>query len=306
MVNRSVLCNCVIEAENHFLLKSLVECENANSKLTIYFTVNTAFVNYLDKFPILTESLEFLIIKNKTTFEQTLPISLNISKFDQTLLTASTDLKKSISSYTKHKQIFNLQVRHDSMELNTNKNIYSDNYIMDIFMFIFVIISLLATTLTVYLLCKHKKFQMLIASLVLHQAKEVGAEVTQKEVNSEYQTLAYVGIILTILGLVMVTILHYRKTKLCKGHRFSNAVKIMLFISDAQNYIPIKLCNTAGSIHLFQIKCMLTAENIKLNKNFIWDMLEIDWKEVTMTFNEDKINLPHVMSIKLQDKIKIK
>ena len=81
---------------------------------------------------------------------------------------------------------------------------------------------------------------MLIASLVLSQVKEVGA-VTQKEINSECRTLAYIGIILTILGLVMVTILNYRKSKLCKGHRFSNTVKIMLFISDIQNYIPIKL-----------------------------------------------------------------
>ena len=52
---------------------------------------------------------------------------------------------------------------------------------------------------------------MLIASLVLHQVKEVGTELTQKEINSECRTLAYIGIILTILGLVMVTILHYRK-----------------------------------------------------------------------------------------------
>ena len=70
------------------------------------------------------------------------------------------------------------------MKLNTNKNFFSDNYIMDIFLFITVIISLLATTLTVYLLCKHKKLQMLIASLVLHQVKEVGT-VMQEEINSE-------------------------------------------------------------------------------------------------------------------------
>ena len=56
-------------------------------KLTIYFTVNIAFINYLDKFPNLTESFKFLIIKNKTTYGQTLPISLHISKFDHTLLT---------------------------------------------------------------------------------------------------------------------------------------------------------------------------------------------------------------------------
>ena len=45
------------------------------------------------------------------------------------------------------------------------------------------------------------------------------------------------------------------------------------------------------------------AENINLNKYYIWDTLEIDWKEVTVTFNENKINMPGVVTIKLQDKI---
>ena len=139
----------------------------------MYFTLNTVFINYLDKFPNLTESLEFLIIRNKTTFEQILPISLNISKFDKTLLTASNDLKEFINSYTNHKEIFDFQERHDNMELN-NKNFFFENYIMDILSFITAIIFLLATTLTVYLLCKLKKLQTLIASLVLQQAKEVG------------------------------------------------------------------------------------------------------------------------------------
>ena len=56
-------------------------------------------------------------------------------------------------------------------------------------MFISMVISLLATTLTVYLLCKHKTLQILMASLVLHQVKEAGA-VMQKEINSECRTLA--------------------------------------------------------------------------------------------------------------------
>ena len=67
---------------------------------------------------------------------------------------------------------------------------------------------------------------MLIASLVLHPVKEVGT-VMQKDINSECKTLAYISLVLTILGLVMVAILHYRKSKLCKGHMFSNVVKII-------------------------------------------------------------------------------
>ena len=59
LVNRSVLCNCGIEVENNFLLESLAACHDAESKLVMYFMVNTAIVNYLDT---LTESLKFPIL----------------------------------------------------------------------------------------------------------------------------------------------------------------------------------------------------------------------------------------------------
>ena len=52
-----------------------------------------------------------------------------------------------------------------------------------------------------------------MASLVLQQVKEVGT-VTQKEANTECKILTYISLALTILGLVMVAILHYRKSKL--------------------------------------------------------------------------------------------
>ena len=87
---------------------------------------------------------------------------------------------------------------------------------------------------------------------------------------------------------------------------FPNALKIMIFISDVQSYVPIKLCKTAGSIHLFKIAGMLKPENIKLNWNYIWDTLEIDWKEVNVTFNSNKINLPKIVMIKFRDKFKIR
>ena len=60
------------------------------------------------------------------------------------------------------------------------------------------------------------------------------------------------------------------------------------------------------SIHLFKIIATLKPKNIRLNKNYIWDTLEIDWKEVSVTFNDNKINLPRIVTIKLRDKIKIR
>ena len=119
LVNRSVLCNCGIEAANHFLLESLAACHDSSTKLIMYFTMNAALVNYLEQLTNMTESLKILTYKS-------LP--------------------------------------------------------------------------------------------------------------------------LTIFGLVMVAILHYRKSELYRGCMFSNTVKIMIFISDIQYYVPknyVKLQETS-------------------------------------------------------------
>ena len=43
---------------------------------------------------------------------------------------------------------------------------------------------------------------------------------------------------------------------------------------------PVKLCKAAGSIHLFKSTGKLTSDQVKLNKHFIWNILELDWKEI--------------------------
>ena len=59
----------------------------------------------------------------------------------------------------------------------------------------------------------------------------------------------------------------------------------MLFISDAQYNVLVKLCRTAESIHSFQITRKLIPEHVKLKRNILWDVIEINWKEANMTLN---------------------
>ena len=99
LVNRSVLCNCGIEADNHYHLESIATCDNRDSKLVMYFTINMAFANYLDMFPNLTDS--FPLIKDRTTYEQPLPINLSIPNFDRSLLHVPTNLKNFVQDYFK-------------------------------------------------------------------------------------------------------------------------------------------------------------------------------------------------------------
>ena len=154
--------------------------------------------------------------------------------------------------------------------------------------------------------CKHKHIRTIVASLLLHKAKEVEARTPTKINDSECGTLEYIGIALTLLSMAVVILLHYRKSKFCRGHRFSNVVKTVLLISDVQHYIPIRLCKTSGSLHLFKITGTLTLEDIRLSKNYLWDTLEINWNKIKLTFNSNEIKLLQLVTIKIQDKIRVR
>ena len=163
-------------------------------------------------------------------------------------------------------------------------------------------------TLVIYLFCKHKHIRTIIASLILHKTKEVEANSNSNPETNNYKCriLAYVGMILTVLRMITVIFLHYRKSKLCRGYTFLNIAKIVLFISDVQNYILIKLCKISGSISLFKIKGTLKSGDIKLNRNYLWNMLEVNWNKIILTFNDNKIDLPKIITIKMQDKIRVR
>ena len=75
----------------------------------------------------------------------------------------------------------------------------------------------------------------------------------------------------------------------------------MIFLSDIKSYIPIKLCKTSGSIHLFKLMGSINKENITLHKNILWDVMEIDWQPVTATLSGNVINLPGSVIIPFGD-----
>ena len=80
LVNRHVLCNCRIEANNHYLLESTTARDNKISNLVMYFTINMAFANYLNKLPNITNSVP--LIRHRIKYEQPLPLHLSIPDFE--------------------------------------------------------------------------------------------------------------------------------------------------------------------------------------------------------------------------------
>ena len=171
--------------------------------------------------------------------------------FDNSLSGRPSKLKQFVHHYmqsSNDKEIFDLQRRHTRYTFSPYKNFFL-NKIVSIFTLTSSIISIITITLVIYLFCKHKHFRTIVASLLLYKAKEVEASKPTKIENTECGTLAYIGIALTLLSMEIVILLHFRKSKFCRGHRFSNVVKIVLFISDVQHYIPVRLCKTLGSHH---------------------------------------------------------
>ena len=113
LVNRSILFNCRIEAGNHHLLESIASCDKKITKLIMYFTINLAFTDYLNMLPNMTDSLP--LIRDRTWYEQSLPIYLNIPHYDNSLSYRPTKLKDFMINYVNNnnnKEIFDLQQRH--------------------------------------------------------------------------------------------------------------------------------------------------------------------------------------------------
>ena len=125
LVNRSILCNCGIEVDSHLLLESLAACDKKLTKLTMYFTINLAFSNYLELMPNITGQVT--LNRGKTDHEQPLPIYLNILHYDNSLTDRPGNLKEFIHNYiqsTNNKEIFELQKRHTRYTFPPYKNFF--------------------------------------------------------------------------------------------------------------------------------------------------------------------------------------
>ena len=68
------------------------------------------------------------------------------------------------------------------IDLETSYNTFiTNNFIVDIFVFIIAIISVITTVIIIYVLCKHNKLRTLVVSLALQQVREVSASTTKEE-----------------------------------------------------------------------------------------------------------------------------
>ena len=70
--------------------------------------------------------------------------------------------------------------------------------------------------------------------------------------------------------------------------------------------LKIKLCKTSGSIHLFKLMGSLQREDVNLHRNKGWDILDINWRNITIMVIGNIINLPGSVIIPFRDKCKVR
>ena len=142
----------------------------------------------------------------------------------------------------------------DKIQNDKPKNELFDNIAVDIFLFAATIISMLAVTATIHLVCRHVKLKALLTGIALQPVNQAEAVVTKQ--TKEFCTAQWYAIaaltVLTILLIIYICLTN-QKCTLFKRILYSNTVTIILFFSDVRQYVPVNLCKSASSIHLFQI-----------------------------------------------------
>ena len=169
LMNRSILCNCDIEAESNFLLESLAACEGPETKtdLEMHFTVNLAFVNYFEN---MMEELSKPISQNWTTQEQILPISLKTFEIDPKLINAPKTLRELVIQYKSKKNMLDKKEQDlEKPETNAGFQSFLNSFLANVLIFTAALITLIITLIIMYMLYRQSKLKALVTNIAMQQ-----------------------------------------------------------------------------------------------------------------------------------------
>ena len=168
-------------------------------------------------------------------------------------------------------------------------------------------LSMIATVAIIHLYVD-TKLRPLLMGITSQPVKQTEAIVGngKEHQNCALQWYTIAALTLMIIGLIIYVLVTTQKCTTFRRRLYSNTVTVMLVFSDIKQYVPVKLCKTVGSIHLFQIYGQLTPDQITLERKHLWNMIKIDWREVFVTLNGTIIQLPILVKIPLRDKYRLR
>ena len=219
-----ILSNCIIEAENNFLLESIAACDpdSADADLEMSFVANMALLNYFEG---LIDTLEVPFLHNVTMQEHILPISLESDDFDKELLAAPETLRELVENYKRKKLNFDKQ--HETLEPEDDLVIETSifNHLTSkVFIFIMALISLIVALIVIMLLFKGAKMRALVTNLAMLKGVKALTERTKIETNYEYWIIiAWLSLIL--FGVMFLIIEKVHKMPIFRKYQYSNTIQ---------------------------------------------------------------------------------
>ena len=100
--------------------------------------------------------------------------------------------------------------------------------------------------------------QALVANLaMIRGVKAISREI---ETIDKEHWIIIIWLSIILLCILFLTIEKLYRMPIFRKYHYSNPIKIMICISDIKSYVPIKLCKTSGSIHLFKLMGSINKE----------------------------------------------
>ena len=264
----------------------------------MYFTVNLAFVDYLEE---LNETITMPINRNWTIVKQPLPISLESFQLNSKLMHAPVMLKDFIEQYQENR--ITATKRENPM---SKFKAFINSFLIDMLVFIVTILTVFIIFVIIYIVTGQSKLKVLVTTMALQRVRAVEALNTNRQTQKCNSELLKILMILNLVIVVSLLLRKIKKSVFFWGQPFSNMVKIKLFLADTKSYVSLDLNKLARNTDLFKLTGELSLENVTLKKNWIWDVLEIRWDDICIILNDKEVHLPTTLIIPFIHKLKVR
>ena len=110
-----------------------------------------------------------------------------------------------------------------------------------------------------------------------------------------------------VLGTVVIcyALLRYvRPMTWYRGNKYSRNCTLYLFVFSDHYYSPLKICPLKGHLQNYKIEDSNTDLELNLNKNWIYDTVNISWGDIQVLENQIPIKLVKSVTVPLRHKIK--
>ena len=172
--------------------------------------------------------------------------------------------------------------------------------------FIAAVLTVFLVLVIIYVFTGQSKLKALITTMALQRVRAIEALNTERLVQNCNPGLLKILMILNLVIVVSLLLRKIKKSVFFWGQPFSNMVEIKLFLADTKSSVLLNLNQSAGNTHLFKLMGELSPNNVILKKNWIWDVLEINWGNTCITLNDKEILLPTTLLIPLIHKVKVR